>query len=158
MDSIFCVRIGVVSLSIGLAACTSLRPTSAMLTYETDPEGAALFESGQPIGVAPVTRTYGADPAAADIRTPEVSAVWPSGAKTRFWTLLAPGADRVATLRRPEGAPGLQADLDNAKPYAAQKEREARRNKEAVLREIARDSVRCRDQVARTGRPNNDCF
>ena len=105
------------ALAIALAAagCTSLaQPGDAMLTYETAPAGATIFESGLSLGVAPVTRTYPHDGKSTSIRTPEVTAVWPSGAKASFWTLLPAGADRVATIERPSGAPGLQADLDHA--------------------------------------------
>ncbi len=119
---------------------------SAMLTYETSPEGATLFEGGQPIGAAPVTRTYQGDGKSAVIRTPEVTAVWPSGAKETFFTFVNVGADRVATIERPKSAPGLQADLENAKKFVAAREQEALRRKEELARDLARNSDRCRAQ------------
>ena len=66
-----------------LAGCATA-PSGAKLTYETSPAGATLYEGGQAIGVAPQTRAYPADAKGGQIRTPEVTAVWPSGAKTTF--------------------------------------------------------------------------
>ena len=119
-----------------------------MLTYETKPEGATLFEGGKSLGVAPVTRTYTGDGTSATVRTPLVTAVWPSGAKESYYTLLPLGSDRVATIERPAGAPGLQADLDEAKKIAQAREQAGRRNTEAVLRDQRRNSDRCRSQQA----------
>jgi hypothetical protein len=89
-------------------------------------------------------RSYpaGTDPNA-QIRTPEVTAVWPSGAKATFWTFLKPGDDNVTTITRPPKAPNLQVDLDNAQKYAAD---EARR-KASTLRDQARASARCQAQM-----------
>ena len=132
-----------------LVGCASApQPTSAMLTYETKPEGAQLFEEGKPIGLAPVTRTYPGDGKQATVRTPLVTAVWPSGAKESFYTILPLGSDRVATIERPANAPGLQADLDNSKKSAQVREQEARRNTEALLRDQRRASDRCKRQQA----------
>lgn len=132
--------------------------TTALLTYETKPEGAMLYEGGQPIGVAPVTRTYAAEGQAQTIRTPLVTAQWPSGAKESYYTILPLGADRVATIERPAGAPGLEADLANAKKAIAAKAQEDRRDKEAQLREIARNSDRCRKQQSGASKAvQDDC-
>lgn len=136
-------------IAAALAGCASgpVAP-SAKLTYETTPEGAALYEGGQAIGTAPITRTYAGDGKSDTIRTPLVTAVWPSGAKESYYTLVPPGSDRVATIARPANAPGLQADLDNAKKFMAAKEQEARRIKEAQARDVARSSARCKAQQA----------
>lgn len=132
--------------------------TTALLTYETKPEGASLYEGGQLIGVAPVTRTYAAEGQAQTIRTPLVTAQWPSGAKESYYTFLPLGADRVATIERPAGAPGLEADLENAKKAIAAKAQEAKRDKEAQLREIARNSDRCRKQQSGASKAvQDDC-
>ncbi|HYP32896.1 MAG TPA: hypothetical protein VES00_13580 [Burkholderiaceae bacterium] len=126
-----------------LAGCAT-EPRGAKLTYETSPAGATLYEGGQSIGVAPQTRAYpAADANGGQIRTPEVTAVWPSGAKASFWTFLKPGDDNVTTIARPPKAPNLQADLDNAQKYAAD---EARR-KASALRDQARSSARCQAQM-----------
>jgi hypothetical protein len=142
-----------------LAACASPpAPTAAQLTYETQPEGATLFEGSQSIGVAPVTRTYAAEGGAQTVRTPLVTAVWPSGAKESYYTVLPLGADRVATIERPANAPGLQADLDNAKKLAQSRDQDARRGTEAALREQRRNSERCKAQMAGGGRAvQDDC-
>lgn len=138
--------------ALALAGCASAPPpTTAQLTYETAPEGATLFEGGQNIGTAPVTRTYTAKPGEATIRTPDVTAVWPSGAKASYYTLVPVGSDRAAKIERPAGAPGLQADLDNAKKFIAQREKDAQRLKEEALREQARQSGRCRAQQSSGG-------
>ena len=121
-----------------LAGCATA-PTGAKLTYETSPGGATLYVGGQSLGVAPVTQSY---PAAADggqIRTPEVTAIWPSGAKTTFWTFLKVGDDNVTTLARPANAPNLQVDLENAQKYASSEER----LKAQQARDQKRQSARC---------------
>ncbi len=127
-----------------LGGCAT-EPRGAKLTYETSPLGATLYESGQPIGVAPQMRSYPAatSDAGGQIRTPEVTAVWPSGAKTSFYTFLKPGDDNVTTLTRPANAPNAQVDLENAKKYASDEER----RKAAVLRDQARGSARCQAQM-----------
>lgn len=147
------------ALLLLLSACASgPLVTTSMLTYETKPEGASLYEGGQLIGVAPVTRTYAAEGQAQTIRTPLVTAQWPSGAKESYYTILPLGADRVATIERPAGAPGLQADLDNAQKALAAKAQEAKRDKEAQMREIARNSERCRRQQAGASKAiQDDC-
>ncbi|MDE2081057.1 MAG: hypothetical protein KGI90_06885 [Burkholderiales bacterium] len=137
-----------------LAACASAPPDEAKLTYQTAPAGATLYEGGQSLGLAPVTRTYHSDGKSATITTPEVTAVWPSGAKTRFYTLLKAGDDRVATLERPAGAPGLQADLDHAKQVTAETRSADLRAKDEALREQARMSARCQAQMSGKGVPS----
>jgi hypothetical protein len=148
-------RAFIAAMAAALAALTGCAngpvANSAMLTYETMPEGATLFEGGQNIGVAPVTRTYNGDGKSASIRTPEVRAVWPSGAKESYYTMLPPGADRKATIERPTNAAGLQADLDNAKRFVAAKQSASQKEREAIARETARSSARCKDQMARGG-------
>jgi hypothetical protein len=125
-----------------LAGCATPAP-GAKLTYESAPAGATIYEAGQAVGVAPVTRSYHADASGGQIRTPEVTAVWPSGAKTTFWTFLKVGDDNVTTLERPANAPNLQADLDNAQQY----KNAAERQKAALLRDQARNSARCQAQM-----------
>jgi hypothetical protein len=129
----------------------------AVLTYETLPEGATIYEAGKSVGVAPVTRTYKNDGNVANIKTPEVTAVWPSGAKETYFTFVPAGADRVATIERPKSAPGLQADLDNAKKFVAAKDAEAKRLKESNARDMARASERCKKQQAGGAAVIDDC-
>lgn len=145
-------------LAATLAGCANV-PQSAdvIVTYETRPEGAELFEAGKSIGTAPVTRTYRNEARTETLRTPEVTAVWRSGAKEVYYTLLPAGSDRVATIERPKGAPGLQADLEHAKQFAATREAETRRQREEALREQARNSQRCRDQMSKGGGAVSDC-
>ena len=126
-----------------LAGCAT-SPPGAKLTYETSPAGATLYEGGQSLGVAPQMRTYAGDGKGGQIRTPEVTAVWPSGAKTTFYTFLKVGDDNVTTLARPANAPNLQVDLDNAKSYVSAEER----LKAQLQRDQARSSARCQAQMS----------
>jgi len=125
-----------------LAGCAT-EPTGAKLTYETSPAGATIYEGTRSLGVAPVTQSYPAAANGGQIRTPEVTAVWPSGARTTFWTFLKPGDDNVTTLARPANAPNLQADLDNAQKYASAEAR----LKAQQARDQARGSARCQAQM-----------
>ncbi|MEO5688499.1 MAG: hypothetical protein ABIR54_14170 [Burkholderiaceae bacterium] len=125
-----------------LAGCAT-PPPGAKLTYETSPAGATLWVGGKSLGVAPVMQRYDADASGGQIRTPDVTAVWPSGAKTTFWTFLKVGDDNVTTLTRPANAPNLQADLDNARSY----QNDADRQKAAIQRDNARNSARCQAQT-----------
>lgn len=137
------------ALSALLAGCAAPgKSNQGLLTYETSPEGAQLFEAGQAIGTAPVTRTYSGDGKSPQITTPEVTAVWPSGAKASFWTKIDVGSDRVTTLERPAKAPNLQVDLDNAAKFKLAAEQERRREKEDARREQNRNSARCKAQQA----------
>jgi hypothetical protein len=143
------LRRAVLALALGLTACAGgPPPTTAMLTYLSNPEGATLYEGGQAIGTAPVTRTYQSDGKSDNIRTPDVTAVWPSGAKEVWYTYLKVGTDRNATIERPKAAPGLEADLENGRKFAAAREQDAKRMKEQLLREQARASDRCKAQIS----------
>lgn len=134
-----------------VAGCATTPPRAtneASLTYETSPAGAHLFEGGQDLGEAPVTRTYRAEAGNQRITTPDVTAVWPSGAKTTYFTYIDVGADLVATLVRPADAAGREADEANAKKV------EARRKAEGQSGHM---SARCQAQVAAGGSSIADC-
>ncbi len=136
-----------------LAGC-AIAPRGAKLTYETSPAGAMLSEGGKDIGVAPVMRAYpAADANGGDIRTPVVTATWPSGAKATFWTFLKPGDDHVTTIARPAAAPNLQADLDNAQKYQSDEQR----RKEMAAHDQARNSARCQAQMRGGATGIDDC-
>ena len=139
-------RLAVVATAAAIAALAgcATAPPGAKLTYETSPAGATLYEGGQSLGVAPQMRSYPAGDKGGQIRTPEVTAVWPSGAKATFWTFLKAGDDNVTTISRPANAPDLQADLDNAKNYLSAEER----LKAQLLRDQARSSARCQAQMS----------
>ena len=136
------VALATLTTALMLSGCAT-EPRGGKLTYETSPPGATLYENGQSLGIAPVMRAYSAVDANGQIRTPEVTAVWPSGAKASFWTYLKPGDDNVTTISRPAKAPNAQVDLDNAQKYASD---EARRTA-ALLRDQARASARCQAQM-----------
>jgi len=134
------------SLTAGCAAGPP--PRKAMLTYESVPDGAQIYEGDKLLGTVPVTRTYEADPAAASITTPDVRAVWPSGAQTTFFTILPLGADRVAKLERPADAPGLQQDLEQAKKVVIARRQEAERRRQEQQTQINQASARCHAEQA----------
>jgi len=141
----------VLAAGLALAGCATAPPQNkALLTYKTVPDGAELFEAGKSLGPPPVTRTYLGDGKSNSIHTPDVTAVWPSGAKTTYYTYLSVGDDRVATLERPADAPGLQADLDQAQKIAATRDREAERLRALQHTDQQRASARCKEQQAGT--------
>lgn len=131
---------------VAMCGCAS-GPRQAKLTYLSVPDGAEIFEGGKSLGVAPVTRTYQSVGESTQITTPDVTAIWPSGAKTSYFTILPAWSDRQATLQRPADAPGLQMDLDNAQKWVA----ERARIKDQQLRDEALISARCRAQQASGG-------
>jgi hypothetical protein len=146
------------ALLAALTGCATTPPTTAMLTYESVPDGAEVFEGGKSLGTVPVTRTYQSDGKSNTVQTPDVKAVWPSGAETHFYTNLPVGSDRVATLQRPDSAPGLQGDLDHAKLVAATRQREEERLRALQKKDIARASDRCKQQQAGTSTAvSDDC-
>ncbi|HUL46619.1 MAG TPA: hypothetical protein VLV25_05945 [Steroidobacteraceae bacterium] len=134
---------GTTFTAVLLGACASAPPTSALLTYKSVPDGAQIYEGDKSLGVVPVTRTYHSDGKSGNITTPDVRAVWPSGAQTSFFTIVPVGSDRVATLERPADAPGLQQDLENAKQAAAAREQE-RQLQQGLIKQA---SPRCRQEV-----------
>ena len=141
---------------LALAGCAS-GPGVALLTYETEPAGATLYEGGQSIGVAPVTRRYPGDPQTGAVRTPEVIAKWPSGATTSFWTNLHVGDDRITTLARPANAPNLALDQANAAKLTDQAQRDEARAKASLMTDQARGSARCKAQQQSGHVGTDDC-
>lgn len=149
----------VVSVSASLlGACAGTAPKKAMLTYESVPDGAQIYEGDKLLGMVPVTRTYDADGTSGNITTPDVRAVWPSGAQTTFFTILPLGADRVAKLERPADAPGLQQDLEHAKQVVAARKADAQRQHDFQQTDINRTSARCKQEQAQGGHGlSDDC-
>lgn len=140
----------VVSLAVSLlGACATTAPaTHAMLTYQSVPDGAQIFEGDKLLGTVPVTRTYESDGKSSDITTPDVRAVWPSGAQTTFFTIVPVGSDRVAKLERPADAPGLQKDLEHAKQVVAARKQDAQRQHDFQQTSINEVSARCLQEQA----------
>jgi hypothetical protein len=131
-----------------LGACATTPPRTAKLTYESVPDGAQIYEGDKSLGMAPVTRTYDGDGTSGDITTPDVRAVWPSGAQTTFFTIIPLGSDRVAKLERPADAPGLQQDLEHAKQVASARKQDAERRRQQQQTEINQASARCHQEQA----------
>jgi hypothetical protein len=131
-----------------LCACATTRPTHAMLTYQSVPDGAQIFEGDKLLGTVPVTQTYTSDGTSSSITTPDVRAVWPSGAQTTYFTIVPVGSDRVATIERPANAPGLQQDQEHGKQVADARKRDAARNKQFQQTAINEVSARCLQEQA----------
>ncbi len=129
-----------------------------MLTFESKPEGATIYEGKTVLGIAPVTRTYIFTGNAGTIETPEVTAVWPSGAKATYWTNLPVKADLVATIERPANAPGLDKDMANAQTFIDAKNRDAEREKKSLAHVIAHVSARCKAQQHSGNVATSDCY
>jgi hypothetical protein len=141
-----------------LAACAATPARKAMLTYQSAPDGAQIYEGDKPLGTVPVTRTYDSDGTSPNITTPDVRAVWPSGAQTTYFTVIPVGSDRVATLERPKDAPGLQQDLENAKKVAAARKADEERRRQEQQTDINRASARCKQEQAQgTQGLTDDC-
>ena len=141
-----------------LGACAVTPPTSAMLTYKSVPDGAKIYEGDKLLGSVPVTRTYSSDGKSSAVTTPDVRAVWPSGVQTTYFTILQVGSDRVATLQRPAGAPGLQQDLEYAKKLAATRKADLERFREFQRTDFNRASARCKQEQAQgTEGLSDDC-
>lgn len=133
-------------LSMSFSGCATTAKNQAMLTFETAPEGATIYEGGVALGVAPYTRIYTLANPTDTLATPEVTAVWPSGAKATYWTNVNAGADLDATINRPTNAPDLAKDLENSKKFVEAKTRLAQSRQEALNREMRKDSPRCKQQ------------
>ncbi len=146
-----------VSLAAAFAGCATTGPRTGMLTYDTNPAGATIYEGGKSLGIAPVTRTYEFGETQNTLATPEVTAVWVSGAKATYWTNLSVRADLAATIERPTGVAGLEKDVAAAKPLLEERAREAQRLKDENMRETARNSSRCREQMQKGNVATSDC-
>ena len=144
------------ALAAAFTGCATA-PRTAMLTYDSNPAGATIYEGGKSLGIAPVSRTYDFAESVSTIDTPEVTAVWTSGAKATFWTKLPIHSDLAATIERPASAPGLDKDLAAAKPLLEEREREAQRLKDENMRTTARNSARCREQNQKGNLATADC-
>lgn len=134
-------------LSTSLFGCaTPASSNKAMLTYNTTPEGATLFEGNLNLGTAPQTRTYVGDGQNKTITTPVVTAVWPSGVKATFWTHLQAGDDRETDIQRPKNPAGLDLDLAHAeKARASQLTKKQAENAEAA-QDLRKNSTECLDK------------
>ncbi|MFZ6692282.1 hypothetical protein [Undibacterium sp. SXout20W] len=146
------------TLTILLSGCATDSRNTGMLTFESKPEGATIYEGTTVLGVAPVTHTYIFPENTTTLETPVVTAVWPSGAKSTYWTYLPAHADLAATINRPANAPGLEKDLENAKAVIEATAKNAQRKKESDAHDLARGSARCATET-RTGATSTvDCF
>jgi hypothetical protein len=72
-----------------------------------------------------------------------VTAVWPSGAKTTFWTFLKPGDDNITTLRVP---PTRRTCRPTSTTRRSTRAPSASALKAQLMRDQARNSARCQAQ------------
>ena len=150
--------LGITFTAALLGACAGTPSRRAMLTYESVPDGAQIYEGDKSLGTVPVTRTYDSNGTSGTITTPDVRAVWPSGAQTTFFTILPVGSDRVARLERPAGAPGLEQDLEHAKQVTAARKQDTERRRQLEQTDINRASARCKQEQAQgTNGLMDDC-
>jgi hypothetical protein len=131
-----------------LTACATAPVTTALLTFETNPPGAKLYEGQVLLGDEPITKSYRVAEGANTVRTPEVTAVWPSGAKASFWTILSRGADEAAVIERPATATGLDKDNERAKVVMEARRKGEQKSAQQLRSDMARQSARCREQLA----------
>lgn len=143
------VILSMFAISVFVSGCATPEPsTRAQITYDTKPEGATLYENGVKLGVAPQTRQYQALNGSKTITTPDIVAVWASGAKASYFTYLKVGDDVDAEISRPSGVPGLDQDEEIAKPLFANKAAAKVAAKEQALKDQIRDSDGCKRQRA----------
>lgn len=107
-------RLLLASLALALGGCTTLH-----VTYESDPQGATLYQDGQPFGQTPVTLTYQSDAGfqgggCQSLKGTTVK--WASGANASIAFLSAcanVGRNQRFVFVRPDG-PGREIDANFA--------------------------------------------
>lgn len=96
-----------------LCSCASIPSDQSSMTYRTHPPGASIYEGGAFVGVAPQKRLYRSLTGSKVGRTPEITVVWPSGAKATYYTDLPfDGREFEVTIQRPNGEPGIERDWE----------------------------------------------
>lgn len=112
----------------GLSGCAS----QFMVTYYTDPPGAALYQAGEPFGLTPLYLVYTVDDEyrkGGCMRLQEIQLLWLSGSvasEDDVAICAGEGYSKALVVERPEGS-GRETDLD----YAAR----LRRNSHFKLQE-----------------------
>lgn len=109
------VRLAIAIAAALMAGCA----TSIEVAYHSDPQGAALYEGGKPLGTTPVVVRYAADPAfkaGGCFKARGTSVKWASGAEAGIesMTLCAgQGYTQQYTFSRPDVA-GRDIDMNYA--------------------------------------------
>ena len=110
-----------VLLLIGCA--TPLAKNQTRLTLQSDPPGATISSPSGNRGMAPYTLLFTiANDQSVGITEP-ITATWVSGAKTTMRIRLIGGQAGFYTFQRPQGAPGLESDIQWAIHVQQQQER-----------------------------------
>ena len=104
---------GIITSLVFMSGCSTISSDQAQLTYRTSPPGATIYEGELSWGLAPQTRLYRSITGTKIARTKEVTAVWPSGAKTTYFTdLPIDGRAFEVTISRPLDTPGIDKDWE----------------------------------------------
>ena len=109
------MRLAILTVAALLAGCAN----TIEVAYQSDPQGAALYEGGKPLGTTPVVIRYAADPAfkaGGCFKVRGTSVKWASGAQAgiEFMTLCASqGYTQHYTFARPDVA-GRDIDMNYA--------------------------------------------
>lgn len=116
------MRLLAIAALAALSGCAGLQ-----ITYHSDPQGAALYQDGQPVGVTPYTLTYESSEAFRQggcMAVRETSVKWASGATASTGGVMtackATGTQQHYNFVRPD-VPGRDIDVN----YALQRQRNA---------------------------------
>jgi hypothetical protein len=119
------------------AGCATTGPVLSM-TYQSDPEGASLYEGARLLGYTPVTLTYKDSRTAFAhnecLRLNSLHVRWASGVVASAPNLQAcpaPGYSQQFVFKRPADVPGVEIDAD----YAAQLDRNPAMQQQASVKD-----------------------
>jgi hypothetical protein len=133
------------------AGCATTGPVLSM-TYQSDPEGASLYEGGRLLGFTPTTLTYQAGRAAFArnecLRLNSMHVRWASGVVASAPNLQAcpaPGYSQQYVFKRPPELPGAEVDAE----YAAALERNPLLQQQASTQDASIVAENLHSQTAR---------
>lgn len=106
--------VAIAGLCAFLSGCSTLSNKEALVTFETQPPGALLYDGDRAVGVAPKTARIKFKDGSQVAREKAVTAVWPSGATATVSATARAGTKTTIVISRPIDAPGLDIDLANA--------------------------------------------
>lgn len=128
------MRLLAIAALAALGGCASLQ-----ITYQSDPQGATLYQDGQPIGVTPYTLTYEPSEAFREggcMSIRETAVKWASGATASTSGVLvvckSTGERQTYTFIRPD-VPGRDIDVN----YALQRQRNGILAQQLILQQQA---------------------
>lgn len=114
------VIISVFACIILVGCATSLKPNQVLITFNSEPPGAMIYDGEKAWGIAPIKLVFSANEYVMRAGYADQNgfyAMWPSGAKSKKGGRVNVGqGSQQFTFSRPSDAPGLDKDLT----YAAQ--------------------------------------